>query len=197
MAFAFTTSSTLPLYASLKGSIQPISTTKKGKIRSFRTLSLLSLGVATALFLPLVLFSASPSLDRPVSLNQCLTRARDDLHPILQETFTLPPNPLVSVLSTFTLLLRIPSLLITTPHVPTPIFIQRSTTAAFQEGFSSGVVWVVMLLLGLITSITGAGDHVGNLISILGLVGALAGTYLLPGTYLFSTSFINVHSRAL
>jgi uncharacterized membrane protein YeaQ/YmgE (transglycosylase-associated protein family) len=41
-------------------------------------------------------------------------------------------------------------------------------------------VWVVMLLLGLITSITGAGDHVGNLISILGLVGALAGTYLLP-----------------
>jgi hypothetical protein len=63
IAFAFTSSSTLPLYVALKGSVQPIST-KTPKYRSFRILCLSSVATAILLILPLVFFSASPN--RPV-----------------------------------------------------------------------------------------------------------------------------------
>lgn len=110
---------------------------------------------------------------------------------------THPPNPLISVLSALTLLFRIPSLMITTLPLPIPIFIQRSTTTVFQERFGKGVLWGFVLVLGLLTSISGAGDKLADFISALGLVGALAGTYLLPGMYLYSRLFlfINNHSR--
>jgi hypothetical protein len=60
MAFAFASSYTLPLYTALKGSPQPI-TTKTGKSRSFRMLSLSSVATAILLILPLIFFSASPN----------------------------------------------------------------------------------------------------------------------------------------
>lgn len=68
-AFAFTSSPTLSLYASLKGSIPPISTAKKSLSRSFKTLSILSVAVAAGLILPLVFFAASPNTPEAVSLS--------------------------------------------------------------------------------------------------------------------------------
>jgi hypothetical protein len=62
-AFAFCSSNTLPLYASLKASSRTassgISTTKMAKNYSFRTLSALSVTVAIALTLPLAFFSSA------------------------------------------------------------------------------------------------------------------------------------------
>ena len=63
IAFVFTSSSTLPLYTALKGSLHHV-TTKAGKPRSFKMLSLSSVVTAILLILPLVFISASP--DRPV-----------------------------------------------------------------------------------------------------------------------------------
>src|ERR1700733_12835168 len=61
IAFAFTTSSTLPLYASLKGTTQAVTTVKTPRTRSFKILSALSVFVAVLLMLPLILFSARPN----------------------------------------------------------------------------------------------------------------------------------------
>ena len=61
IAFAFTSSSTLPLYASLKGTTQPITTVKTPRTRSFKILSVLSVSMAILLTFPLILFSANPN----------------------------------------------------------------------------------------------------------------------------------------
>ncbi|TEB40158.1 hypothetical protein FA13DRAFT_1808418 [Coprinellus micaceus] len=62
IAFTFCTSSTLPLYASLKSGQNPISTAKTPKSRSFRVLSLFSVSCATLLVLPVVIFAALPNI---------------------------------------------------------------------------------------------------------------------------------------
>ncbi|KAF9480718.1 hypothetical protein BDN70DRAFT_893963 [Pholiota conissans] len=64
-AFAFCSSSTLPLYTSLKGISQPISTSKSSRSRSFRIISLVSVIVAVLALLPSVLFAAN--LNHPAS----------------------------------------------------------------------------------------------------------------------------------
>lgn len=66
-AFAFCSNSTLPLYASLKNSSLPISTTKTPRSRSFRMISLLSVTTAILFLLPSVIFSAFPKYPAAVS----------------------------------------------------------------------------------------------------------------------------------
>jgi len=66
-AFAFCSNSTLPLYASLKRSSPPMSTTKTPRSRSFRIISLLSVTTAILLLLPSVIFSAFPKHSAAVS----------------------------------------------------------------------------------------------------------------------------------
>lgn len=67
-AFAFSSSSTLPLYASLKSTSHPISTGKAPRSRSFRFLSLFSISVAVVLLIPSVIFAAFPNQPASVSL---------------------------------------------------------------------------------------------------------------------------------
>ncbi len=57
-AFTFTTSSTLPLYAALRGAHEP-GVPKPRRSRSFKLISLLSIVLATLLILPTTIFRAS------------------------------------------------------------------------------------------------------------------------------------------
>ncbi|KAF8130425.1 hypothetical protein K438DRAFT_1923198 [Mycena galopus ATCC 62051] len=57
-AFAFTSSSTLPLYASLKAGSPPSGLPKSSAAHSFRTLSTISVAIAVAFTLPLIFFTA-------------------------------------------------------------------------------------------------------------------------------------------
>lgn len=72
-AFAFCSSSTLPLYASLKSTSHPISTSKTPRSRSFRMLSLFSAAIAISLLLPSVIFSAFPNHRVIVSYSTALS----------------------------------------------------------------------------------------------------------------------------
>lgn len=68
IAFGFGSSWTLPLYASLKGtSTLSTSTTKKNR-HSFQLLSLISIGLAVALTLPICFFAVN--VTSPVSSSQ-------------------------------------------------------------------------------------------------------------------------------
>ncbi|KDR83024.1 hypothetical protein GALMADRAFT_152014 [Galerina marginata CBS 339.88] len=60
-AFALCSSSTLPLYTSLKITSHPISTGKSPRSRSFRILSFLSVSIAVLFLLPSVIFAAFPN----------------------------------------------------------------------------------------------------------------------------------------
>jgi hypothetical protein len=60
IAFAFATSSTLSLYASLDGTDHPVST-KISRFRSFMALSTISAALATALIVPVAFFSRFPN----------------------------------------------------------------------------------------------------------------------------------------
>jgi hypothetical protein len=107
----------------------------------------------------------------------------------LKEPSTEPPNPLLAVLSAFTLVLRIPFLLVTAPKISIPTSVRRSTSAVFQDVLGKALIWVSVLAIGLVSVL---GDpKVGRIICDLGLVAALASTYLLPGkphlfVYIFS-----------
>ena len=69
----------------------------------------------------------------------------------------------------------------TTPKISIPTSVRRSTSAGFQDAFGTALVWVFVLAIGLVSVLGDLGQMVGRLINDLGLVGALAGTYLLPG----------------
>lgn len=180
IAFAFTSPNTLPLYASLKGYHQPIllssPTTKTPKRYSFRTLSLLSTAISFLLILPLVFFSASPN--QPVS-SPLTARTTEQVYNVRnQETSSLPPNPFLTILSALILLLRIPSTLITSPNLPLPLVIRKSTTPRFQDNLSRCLLWIPVLVLGLLGQL-GVG-RVGGIVEDLSLFGALVGSFALP-----------------
>jgi len=109
-AFAFTSSSTIALYASLRATIHPGAAAKTSKSRSFKFLNFISATVAVVLILPLVFLSA-PRKTRPFHLP---TRN--------------PLKPIIGCLNATTLLLAIPSVFITTPAIPIPASIRRHTT---------------------------------------------------------------------
>ncbi|KDQ62612.1 hypothetical protein JAAARDRAFT_171126 [Jaapia argillacea MUCL 33604] len=103
LAFTFTSSSTLPLFASLKGTTQPVTTSQRGS-RSFIVLSAISVAVALALVLPVVV---SFSRDR------------------LQHASGLSINQWMASLNAIILVPSIPAILITSSTLRIPHAIQR------------------------------------------------------------------------
>ncbi|PPQ69907.1 hypothetical protein CVT24_003241 [Panaeolus cyanescens] len=154
-AFALCSSSTLPLYASLKTTSHPIITTgKTPRARSFRLLSLISVILAVLCLLPSVIFSAFPnapatsalsSSAQPPKLHKTLIALDyaevDDvlkapLPPVLGTSHQLTPSlpeitlpdfqlhidSLLAGFSAATLLLGIPSVMVTVPPIAIPSF---------------------------------------------------------------------------
>ncbi|KAF9046222.1 hypothetical protein BJ165DRAFT_1403704 [Panaeolus papilionaceus] len=146
-AFAFCSSSTLPLYASLKTTSHSIITTgKPPRARSFRLLSLTSVVLAVLCLLPSVIFSSFPNSPAtpptpPKTLIALNYADVDDflkapLPPVLGTSHQLtPPLPdiklpdlqlhidsLLAGLSAATLLFGIPSVLVTAPSIAVPSF---------------------------------------------------------------------------
>lgn len=152
IAFAFTSSSTLSLYSSLRGSYQPITTTKPSKTRSFKLLSVVSVALAVLLILPLVIFSANPHVPA---------------------TFSAPRPPAllgIPILNAATLLLGIPALVVGIPPLPIPNRIRHATTIPLSKILLS--IFIAALALVPPEGFTVLTDIV--------LVSALTSTYFLP-----------------
>ncbi|TFK91872.1 hypothetical protein K466DRAFT_481848 [Polyporus arcularius HHB13444] len=143
-SFTFATMSTVPLYASLKGTVSPLHP-KPRRSQSFKLLSALSIAIGVAGTLPLVFFEASPK--PPVCLKTT-----------------------VAVLSAASLLLSVPSLVITTPQLPLPLSIRRATNFPL----SKVLVYILIIILSVLpASITRVGS---DLVLLL----AFASTYMVP-----------------
>ncbi|KAF8160866.1 hypothetical protein B0H34DRAFT_795722 [Crassisporium funariophilum] len=151
-AFAFCSSSTLPLYASLKTTPHTVSTGKTPRSRSFRIISTLSIVTATLLLLPSVLFAAFPNSPAtssfslhvqgippngsvmpdgvannaalPSSVPAALHMTVPVLHSIPSPSDIALPNiqiqTTLSIVAALTLLLGIPSVIVTTPPPALP-----------------------------------------------------------------------------
>ncbi|KAF7298987.1 hypothetical protein MIND_00846900 [Mycena indigotica] len=158
-AFIFTSSSTLPLYASLKAGIPHSGLSKSLVSRSFRTLSSLSVAVAVGLTLPLVFFTSR--------MNAV----------ILQEPFDL--QAVIALANSLTLLLAIPSTLVTTPSLPVSERLQRSTMLPISK----------YLLFVLVISVSLVPERVARVFSDILLASACAATFFLPALIHITTHF--------
>ncbi|KAJ7643929.1 hypothetical protein FB45DRAFT_823717 [Roridomyces roridus] len=160
-AFAFTSSSTLPLYASLKAGAPPEALSKSSLSRSFRTLSLLSVAVAGCFTLPLIFFTANPKVV------------------ILQDPEPFRLQPAIAVFNALTLLLAIPSVLITTPTLPIPERIRRSTSLPL----SKSLTLILTIALSLVPT------PIARVLSDILIASACASTYFLPALVHITTHF--------
>ncbi|EKM51591.1 uncharacterized protein PHACADRAFT_261825 [Phanerochaete carnosa HHB-10118-sp] len=151
IAFTYTTSCTIPLYAALKSSSQP-GMPKQKRSKSFKIFSLLSVVIATALILPPVIFSSQAS-----------THALQNM--------TQPSKSLVTIwtaLSVMTLMFGIPSIFVTVPTLPVPLAIRRHTnlpvsrvvlfivafSMSFLYGAASSGMCDVLVILALLSTFT-------------------------------------------
>ncbi|KAJ7677420.1 hypothetical protein B0H17DRAFT_1206981 [Mycena rosella] len=159
-AFAFTSSSTLPLYASLKAG-SPAALSKGSATRSFRTLSTLSVAVAVCFTLPLVFFTAHMDVV------------------ILQDPPPLRLQPIIAVLNSLTLLLAVPSVLVTTPPLPIPERVRRATTIPF----SKYLTFALVIALSLVPT------RIARILSDVLIACACASTFFLPALIHITTHF--------
>ncbi|KAI0784770.1 hypothetical protein C8Q75DRAFT_777550 [Abortiporus biennis] len=122
--FAFTTSCTLPLYASLRGTVQP-GGPKSKRSRSFKLLSAISVALASLLIVPLIFFRSiiPPS-------------------PSQSATFKI----LLAGLNITTLAFTIPLFIITTSALPIPLSIRRNTNFPV----SKAIMWITCIILALV-----------------------------------------------
>jgi len=164
-AFAFTSSSTLPLCASLRATVHPVTTTKISKSSSFKRLNAVSATVAVALVLPLVFFSSSRDT------NSTLPR---------RAPAAIFLKPFIASLNATTLLLTIPSILITTPAIPIPTSVRRYTTFPVSKIILSIAVFLASL----------APAPIWRVMSDVLLVFALSGTYFLPALVHLTTHYV-------
>lgn len=162
-AFAFCSSSTLPLYASLKSTSHPISTGKSPKSRSFRILSLSSAAIAVLLLLPSVIFAAFPNRPAsvsppfespsptPVTSPSPLPLNATHVHvvgaiPSLPTDITLPTiqvHTLIRIFASASLILGIPSIIVTTP----PLAIPSLRSAKFNVSRVITIIFVFVCAL--------------------------------------------------
>ncbi|KAJ7022427.1 hypothetical protein C8F04DRAFT_1223887 [Mycena alexandri] len=154
-AFAFTSSSTLPLYASLKAGTPPSGLSKSSASRSFRTLSSLSVVVAVGFTLPLIFFTAHQNA----------------------------AIPFIASLNALTLLLAIPSVLVTAPPFPIPAHVRRATSA-LPAPFSKHLPFLI-----LAASLSLVPSRVARVLSDVLLACACAGTFFLPALVHITTHF--------
>ncbi|CCM06289.1 uncharacterized protein FIBRA_08540 [Fibroporia radiculosa] len=148
--FAFTTSSTIPLYASLRGTMQPLSTRPR-RSHSFKLLSVLSVGVAVLCIIPVAI---SQSNQRPAS---------QDTAPEFLATMT-------SIFSASTLVLSVPSILILTPGIPLPFSLRR----AIPLPLSKCLVYLFTIGFSLVPK------SVMSILSDTLWISTFLGTYFLP-----------------
>ncbi|KAI0357529.1 hypothetical protein OH77DRAFT_1399170 [Trametes cingulata] len=141
IAFTFCTWWTVPLYASLKGTVQPM-TPKPRRSQSFKLIAALSVAVAIAAILPLAFFDAStptaiPSVDMKTA---------------------------VAAFGAAALLLSIPAILITTPALPIPISIRRVTNFPL----SKVLIYIITTCLSLLPAhITRIGSDIVLILAFL------------------------------
>ncbi|KAH9485450.1 hypothetical protein JR316_0002358 [Psilocybe cubensis] len=137
-AFSFCSSSTLPLYASLKITSNPLSTGKSPRSRSFRVLSFLSIVTAVLLLLPSVILAAFP--------NQTAVSSHPwQVAPPIENITTVPSilvstSPVVGNATSIPLLNSIPSL---SPPLPPKIVLPRVHIQTVRH-----VLAAVTLILG-------------------------------------------------
>ncbi|KAJ7132958.1 hypothetical protein C8R46DRAFT_1181198 [Mycena filopes] len=160
-AFAFTSSSTLPLYASLKAGSPPSGLSKSSASRSFRTLSSLSVVVAVCFTLPLIFFTAHQNAV------------------ILQDPLPWRLQPAIAALNALTLLLAIPSVLVTTPPLPIPERIRRSTNLPL----SKHLTFLLVAVLSLVPT------RIARILSDVLIACACASTFFLPALIHITTHF--------
>lgn len=122
IACAFSTALTLPLYASLKGTVQPMTTASKYS-PSFKILSILSVAVATGLLLPLVVASASSNL----------------------QASGFPSTYLMALLKVAILTSSIPALVITCPAIPMPRRMRRVSDVPLSKFTIFSIVAILSL----------------------------------------------------
>ncbi|KAJ7244988.1 hypothetical protein B0H12DRAFT_793494 [Mycena haematopus] len=159
-AFAFTSSSTLPLYASLKAGSPHSGLSKSSVAHSFRTLSTISVAVAVAFTLPLIFFTAHMNgvIDPP----------------------PLRLQPAIALLNALTLLLAIPSVLVTTPSSPLSERLRRAT---------SSIPLLTYITLTLVASLSLVPTRVARVLSDVLLVCACASTFFLPALVHITSHF--------
>ncbi|KAJ6508477.1 hypothetical protein C8R45DRAFT_967558 [Mycena sanguinolenta] len=158
-AFAFTSSSTLPLYASLKAGSSH-GGLSKSVAHSFRTLSTISVAVAVAFTLPLIFFTANAV--------------------IMQDPPPLRLQPAIALLNALTLLLAVPSVLVTTPSLPLSERIRRATSAIPLSTY---------LTLTLVAGLSLIPTRVARILSDALLVCACGGTFFLPALVHITSHF--------
>ncbi|KAJ3795573.1 hypothetical protein GGU11DRAFT_791726 [Lentinula aff. detonsa] len=163
IAFTFTSSSTLTLYASLKASAHAAKSaaTKTPLSRSFKILSIVSVALAVCLTFPSLIFAASPN--KPQS----------------QDTPSYRLGPFILALSAITLLLGIPLVLTTTPSLPIPERLRRRTTVPL----SKTIIFIIVVILSLVPM------NVFRVYSDILIICALVGTYFLPALVHITTHF--------
>ncbi|KAH7927767.1 hypothetical protein BV22DRAFT_1117998 [Leucogyrophana mollusca] len=158
IVFAFTTMASVPLSASLTGGPAAPLATKGERIRSFQLLSSSSVVLAALLVLPLVFFSSSAKSPE----------ASSAIHGIA-----------ISVLNASTLLLSIPSIIITTPSIPIPPVIRRYTPVYL----SKLIICIVVVSLSLVPV------SIAAILNDAALFLGISGTYFLPALAHITTHY--------
>jgi hypothetical protein len=164
-AFAFTTSSTVSLYSSLKaGHLNHRHKTRT--YQSFRTLLIVFAIVSFAFILPLAFFGSAPfSAVSPHAISDF----RFPIEP--QDNAKMFPRPLRAALHASTLVLTLPQILVNTPTIPLPFNFRHLTNASISHLVSAVFIFIL----------AAAKPEVFYVISNVTLVLTLVGTYLLPG----------------
>ncbi|KAJ8080323.1 hypothetical protein AAF712_015101 [Marasmius tenuissimus] len=163
IAYAFTTSNTLALSASLKAGVRPTSSAmqKRPLSHSFKFLSVLSVSIALLFALPLVVFAAFPNRLQ------------------IQDIPASRIRPFRVFLNAATLLLGVPSILVTVPKIPVPEHLQWRTSIPV----SRLVTFIIVLLLANVPSL------VNTVFSDVLIACALSATYFLPALLHIITHF--------
>ncbi|KAK0188123.1 hypothetical protein F5146DRAFT_1226459 [Armillaria mellea] len=152
IAFAFTSSTTLPLYASLKAGIPSVTTAKRPISHSFMPLSLISVAIAALLTFPLMIFASLPGQLRTEE----------------QSEYSL--DPYIISLNALTLLLAVPSILVTSPSLPIPERVRQSTNVPL----SKLAIFALASLVSLVPNVVFA------VVSDVLLASCLSSTFILP-----------------
>ncbi|KIJ62606.1 hypothetical protein HYDPIDRAFT_114264 [Hydnomerulius pinastri MD-312] len=147
--FACTTALTVPLSASLTGGTMVPPAAKKQRARSFQLLSTSSTALAALLMLPLVIFAASPRTP---------------------ETSETAPDALISLSRAATLLLSVPSIILSIPSLPFPRGIYRNTPINPSK----------LLIIFAVVALSLVPPPIAGILNDAMLFLAVSGTFMLP-----------------
>ncbi|KAF7795385.1 hypothetical protein EIP86_006543 [Pleurotus ostreatoroseus] len=170
-AFTFTTTSTLPLYASLRGAHEP-GVPKPRRSRSFKLISVLSILFATLLILPTTIFRATSPSESFVNSQEPLPTTPETPNPSPDPSEDQPYllHASMALLTALTLLLGLPSVLTTAPTLPVPRVIRR------RAGNAASRILYLLAALGLAV----LPSFVFRVLSDVLLVLAFLSTYAVP-----------------